>query len=103
MKINTEKVLKGIGVVGGVILAGVVACCCEQTHIDEFHTCDDSGFSEAVDAIMNSGMWSSDKQKAISAMKSGCSYDIYAAVIKIAESQTTWSSDKVKMIEKLFS
>lgn len=103
MKINTEKLVKGIGVVGIAILAGIGACCCDRSQISVYDTGDDCGFSEAVGAIMNSDMWSSDKQKAVSAMKRGYSCEIYAAVIKIADSASVWSSDKVKMIEELFS
>lgn len=57
-------------------------------------------YSDAVDAIMNSNMWSSDKAEAVVALNRDSNEELYKAVIHVANG-TMWSNDKVEMIKKL--
>lgn len=58
------------------------------------------GYDDAIDAIANSYMSSSDKSKSMSAIKMGRSSEYYSAVISIVDSYMC-SSDKVKAIENM--
>lgn len=58
------------------------------------------GYDDAADAIANSYMCSSDKAKAMSALKIGKPSEYYGAVISIVDSYMC-SSDKVKAIENM--
>lgn len=58
-------------------------------------------YNDVVKAIMdNSAIWSSDKNRFISAVKKDADADYYKAVIRIVES-SMWSEDKFKAIENL--
>lgn len=59
-----------------------------------------ANYGEAVNAIMESGMWSDDKQEAISVLKRYETNDFYRAVISIVNSNM-WSSDKLEAIKGL--
>lgn len=54
-------------------------------------------YSNAVETIMNSRMWSGDKSKAISALKNDGDTEYYLAVIKVANS-SMFSNDKLDTI-----
>lgn len=58
------------------------------------------GYDDAVDAIANSYMTSSDKSKFMSAIKMGRPSEYYSAVISIVDSYMC-SSDKIKAIENM--
>lgn len=58
------------------------------------------GYDDAVRAIMNSGMWSSDKSKAVTLLREDCSSEFYKAVIDIVRS-SMWSEDKFKTIQNM--
>lgn len=66
----------------------------------EHHESGAAKYSDAVDAIVNSNMWSSDKAAAIAALDRDANEDLYKAVIHVAKG-TMWSADKVDMIKKL--
>lgn len=58
-------------------------------------------YSEAVEAIMRSDMFSSEKHKVISALPCTKGTGFYKAIISIASDSSMFSSDKVKTILKL--
>lgn len=59
-----------------------------------------AGYDDAVRAIMNSGMWSTDKSKAVTLLKEDKSSEFYKAVIDIVRS-SMWSEDKLKTIQSM--
>ena len=59
-----------------------------------------TGYGAAVEAIMNSDMWSSNKHEAIAALDRKGDTEYFKAVIAVAES-TMWSSDKLNTIKGL--
>lgn len=59
------------------------------------------GYNDAVKAVLDSSMFSSDMTAAITAIKTGCDTEQYKAVIHIVNG-SAFSSDKVKMIKKVF-
>lgn len=59
-----------------------------------------SGYYDAVRAIMDTGMFASDKQEAISVLKRNGSPQYYTAAISIINSGV-FASDKIEMIRSL--
>ena len=59
-----------------------------------------TGYGAAVEAIMNSNMWSSDKHEAIAALNRKGNAEYFRAVIAVVES-SMWSSDKLDTIKGL--
>lgn len=59
-----------------------------------------TGYSDAVKAIMDSNMFSGDKEEAVSVLKRGENSDYYKAVIHIMESRM-FSDDKLDLIRKM--
>lgn len=57
-------------------------------------------YGDAVNVIMNSSMWSEDKSKVISFLKTDGDSDFYRSVISVVKS-SMWSNDKVKTIEDM--
>ena len=57
-------------------------------------------YSDAVDTIMNSTMFSSDKGKAVKELQKNKDSDYYRAVIRVVKS-SMYSSDKIKTIAEL--
>lgn len=55
-------------------------------------------YSDAVSVVMNSAMFSGDKQKVLSMLKKYGDTDYYNSVIEVMES-SMFSSDKIKTIE----
>lgn len=94
---NCVMTICGFVVVGAVaVMAGMSA---DDTTINNGAA---AGYSDAVNAIVNSNMWSSDKQTAIAAMDKHANREIYKAVIAIINNDSMWSSDKVVAIKALF-
>lgn len=58
------------------------------------------GYGDAVNAIMTSNMYSSDKNKAVSILKRDETSDFYKAVINVARGNA-YSSDKVRTISNM--
>lgn len=58
------------------------------------------GYYDAVQAIMETGMFASDKREMISVMKQNASEGYYKAVISIAKS-SMFASDKIETIKTL--
>lgn len=62
-----------------------------------FRTASDYTYSGAVQAVMDSGMWSADKNKAINALPKDADSEVYKAICSIANSGM-WSADKLETI-----
>ena len=60
-----------------------------------------SGYGEAVAAIMESNMFSCDKEEAVTALKANGSADFYKAIVSIVRDPKTFSCDKRDMIKAL--
>lgn len=60
-----------------------------------------ASYSDAVGAIMDSGMFSRDKSEAVEALKRHEVSDYYGAIVRIAKDSSMFSHDKVKMIKHL--
>ena len=58
------------------------------------------GYYDAVRAIMETGMFASDKREMVSVMKHNASEEYYKAVISIAKTGM-FASDKIEMIRAL--
>lgn len=58
-------------------------------------------YNDAVDAIMDSTMFSGDKHKAISMLKTDGSAEFYRAVVRVMKDSSMFSGDKLKMIQTL--
>lgn len=119
MKDTFKNTAKNIGkgllyiFIGGCVIGAASAECNSEVYTIRYeeekprrrnrnkHNGRDKGLGKAIIAINESDMWSSDKEKAISAIKHGYAPDVYYAVENIAESDM-WSSDKVKCIKNLF-
>ena len=54
-------------------------------------------YNNAIDIVMKSNIWSGDKVKIVSAIKTDANTEYYAAVIRIAKSSLV-STDKVNLI-----
>lgn len=59
------------------------------------------GYGEAVNTIMNSTMFGSDKSKAVAMLKKCASADYYKAVVCIVSDDCMFASDKLKTIQAL--
>lgn len=103
-KPNLEQV-KGFVMKAGKFVAGVALMAAYAAVADNVSTkrtrLTTYTYSDAVNAIMGSDMWSSDKQEAVSILARGETTEFYKAVISIVNESSTWSSDKVKMIRGL--
>lgn len=60
----------------------------------------DVGYDDAVNAIMTSGMYSSDKTRAVAVLKKDETSDFYKAIVNVARS-SAYSSDKVRTIASM--
>lgn len=104
MKI-TKETIKNVGrVVGTVVLYGAafVAPRVLSRNIDEVTRYGRIvRYSDAVSAIMNSGMFSDDKSAAVAMLCKDKDTEYYRAVIRIVES-SMFSSDKVKTIANIY-
>lgn len=58
------------------------------------------GYSDAVGAIMSSGMWSSDKHTVVSMLKKDGDVEYYRAIIQVVKS-SMYSADKVETIRNI--
>lgn len=95
---RSEDVLKTVGivvkgvlkVVGAITITGIALA---KAYEERYHT----NYNDAVRAIMNSSMWSTDKAKAISVLDSNAKPEFYLSIIRVVES-SMWSSDKLNVI-----
>lgn len=102
-KINWKPIGDFVGQVCEVALYGVaIAASCK---VGKFITTglDDpiASYSDAVGAIMDSGMFSHDKSEAVEVLSRYESSEYYGAIVRIAKDSSMFSHDKVKMIKHL--
>lgn len=100
MKITKESVKTAGKIVGSVLVYGVVLVASKyfEKSIPATVKCREYvGYSDAVEAIMDSFMTSSDKGKAVKELKTDGDSEYYRAVMRIVDSFMT-SGDKVKTI-----
>ena len=103
ININVEKVGNVIKTAGGLVLYAAVIMLPYVSTKDVVNKIRYSGnvkYSDAINAILNSGMYSSDKSKLTSMLPKDSDADLYRAVIQVANSDM-FSSDKVKMIKDI--
>jgi len=103
-KVNWECIKNGMGQYGKPVLYGLAALASyvASEYIKQY--CENAtpvGYDGAVRTIMNSSMFSSDKTRAIAAMKPNCDAEVYKAVVHIVNGNA-YSSDKIAMIANLF-
>jgi tRNA A37 N6-isopentenylltransferase MiaA len=103
-KLNKENigeiVARGlIFVVGGTI--ALIASFADSMSTDG-STSASTGYDGAVDAIVNSNMWSADRKEAIAAMDRHANIEMYNAVIRVAQNDQMWSADKLNTIKCIF-
>lgn len=103
MKI-TKETIKNVGrVVGTIMLYGAVFVAPRVLAKDV--TCaigsnGDAKYSDAVNAITDSNMFSADKTKAIAMLRKNEDVEYYKSVIRVIKS-TMFSSDKLKTIANM--
>lgn len=88
----------GRGMLYGTLLTAVYIM---GDRIANKHECKTAGYDDAVRAIMDSSMFSSDKRVAVTALKRYENAKFYGAIVRIAKDSRMFSSDKVKMIVEL--
>ena len=59
------------------------------------------GYLDAVNAILDSDIWSSDKQELISELKRDGNAEFYKTVISVVKNTDMWASDRVEVIHSL--
>lgn len=80
----------------GVVLSSISV----KDLLDAIRYTGDVGYGDAVDVIMSSSMYSSDKTRMVSALKRDESSDYYKAVIAVVRS-SGYSSDKLRTIQNM--
>lgn len=103
MKITTDTIRKAGKIAGAVVLYGVTIIASRisvQDVVDMVRYRGNVTYSDAVDTIMNSTMFSSDKGKAVKELQKNKDSDYYRAVIRVVKS-SMYSSDKIKTIAEL--
>lgn len=83
----------------GLVTAAVLKARASNTVDDDESASYD--YSDAIEAIMDSCMLSSDKRRAIEILDRYESAEYYRSVIKVIENSSTLTNDKLKMIEYL--
>ena len=101
--------LETVGIIAGAI-AGLAYCGLQiiesfnakknaESSIKCLNTSD--GYADAVNAIMDSNMFDSDKREAISALKTTANPNFYSSIVRIASDDTMFGSSKVELIRHL--
>lgn len=97
---NVKQFVKGLcsfAVFGALMIAPRVL---HVEYVTEDHEHKGVGYYDAVRAIMETGMFASDKREMVSVMKQNASEDYYKAVISIAKTGM-FASDKIEMVRAL--
>jgi hypothetical protein len=87
----------------GIVVFGTLMMLPRVLHVEYVsgeHEHERVGYYDAVRAIMETGMFASDKREMVAAMKQKASEDYYKAVISIANTDM-FASDKIEMIKSL--
>lgn len=91
-----SKVMDTVKTVGGVIGLAALGILSVMADVDtQLNTV--TKYSDAIEAITGSDMWSSDVAKVIKALPENESPDFYKAIIAIVKSNM-WSSEKARSI-----
>lgn len=101
-KINWKPIGEAIGQAGEIVLYGLAIAASWKA--SEYIYGNDSkiaSYSDAVGAIMDSGMFSHDKRDAVEALNRYEGSEYYKAVIQVAKDSGMFSHDKVDMIKHL--
>jgi hypothetical protein len=99
---NNETVKRVFGTIGKIALVGAFLSLprvTKVTYVSE-NSCRTVGYYDAVRAIMNTGMFASDKRACVAAMKRDAGSDYYRAVIEIVQGEM-FASDKLATIKTL--
>lgn len=81
-------------------LMTMLSCVTVKDVVEAVRYSGDVGYSDAVNAIMNSSMYSHDKTSAVTALTRNDNSETYKAVIQIARSGM-YSHEKVKSIQNI--
>lgn len=88
------RVSKGVlEILGTVVVAGLLL----TKKTDEKHAVT---YKDAINAVMDSSLWSEDKVKVIDVLKPGYKPELYEAVVEVLKS-SLWGEDKVDVIVKM--
>lgn len=99
LKFAVEIIKKGVSIAGPVLTAVCVSDSAKYI-LNEMRYMGKVGYDDAVKAILDSKLYSSDKQEAISMLKMDESTEYYKAVITVVRS-TMYSSDKLEVIQDM--
>ena len=103
MKITKDSIIGAGKIVGVAVFYGLAYAATKVSVNDVIDMVRYKGnvkYGDAVDVIMSSSMYSSDKNKALLALKKDKDSDYYRAVIRVVKSNM-FSSDKIKTITDL--
>lgn len=101
-KIDWKPIGEFAGQAGEIVLYGLaLAASWKVSEYVTGHGNKTARYSDAVGAIMNSGMFSHDKREAVEALDRYESTEYYKAVVQVAKDSSMFSHDKVKMIKHL--
>ena len=95
-----NAVKRGMVVVGPILGAALLNERTVKKLYDEFRYSGKVTYDDAVSAILNSGMYSSDKVKAANILNVGEDTTYYKAAIAVVRS-SAYSGDKLEMLENL--
>lgn len=102
-RVNLKPIGDFVGQVCEIALYGVMILASYKVseYITKEHDNAPVGYNDAVDAIMDSAMFSGDKHKAISMLKHDGNAEFYRAVVRVMKDSSMFSGDKLKMIQTL--
>lgn len=103
MKINLKPIGEFAKGVGEIVLFGALVGAYYKfgDYVINGNDTSIARYNDAVKAIMNSNMFSSDKKAAVEALKRNETMDFYKAIISIANDSKMFSGDKASMIQEL--
>ena len=106
INITKEQVINGIKFVGLIALAsaGTIAKNSLQNSADyklNQKRYANADYTDAIEAVMNSDMWSSDKRQIIDTIPRNGDTSLYSGIIAIAKGNSLWSSDRRHSIIKM--
>jgi hypothetical protein len=102
-KFNAGWIGDCVAFIGGTVFLGLMAALAPSRvniHVTEKSIATNSGYHDAVKAIMNSDMWDSYKEDAMKLLKRDEDAAYYESAISIIESDS-WDSYKIDMLKLL--
>ena len=100
------------GTIGKIVKTGCNIAICglalvlpqlsKKETIDMIRYSGDISYSDVVEAVMSSCMWTGDKKAVVELLSKDADMETYKAVIKIVKSNL-YSGDKVELIKNIFS